>query len=119
MEFQDIRLINGYHAHVYFDESTCEQATVLCEEAGKQFSVQVGRVHRKKVGPHPCWSCQLAFDKNQYADLMTWLALNRKGLTILIHPLTGDDLIDHTDYASWMGEQQVLNLDFLRNLQKS
>ncbi len=50
---------------------------------------------------------------------MTWLALNRKGLTILIHPLTGDDLIDHTDYASWMGEQQVLNLDFLRGLQKS
>jgi DOPA 4,5-dioxygenase len=119
MEFQDISLINGYHAHVYFDESTLNQATVLCEEAGKQFSVQVGRVHRKKVGPHPCWSCQLAFDKNQYADLMTWLALNRKGLSILIHPLTGDDLIDHTDYASWMGEQQVLNLDFLRNLKKS
>ena len=50
MEFQDISLINGYHAHVYFDESTLQQATVLCEEAGKQFSVQVGRVHRKKVG---------------------------------------------------------------------
>ena len=119
MEFQDISLINGYHAHVYFDESTLQQATVLCEEAGKQFSVQVGRIHQKPVGPHPSWSCQLAFDKNQYADLMTWLALNRKGLTILIHPLTGDDLIDHTDYASWMGEQQILNLDFLRNLKKS
>ena len=119
MEFQEISLINGYHAHVYFDESTLQQATVLCEEAGKQFSVQVGRIHQKPVGPHPSWSCQLAFDKNQYADLMTWLALNRKGLTILIHPLTGDVLIGHADYASLMGEQQGLNLDFLSNLKRS
>ncbi len=115
MEFQDINLIKGYHAHVYFDESTCEQAIALCEESGKQFSVQVGRIHRKPVGPHPCWSCQIAFDRNQYANLLSWLALNRKGLTILIHPLTGNDLKDHTDYASWMGEPQDLNLDVLRN----
>lgn len=115
MEFQDISLIKGYHAHVYFDESTCSQATALCEEAGNQYCVKVGRVHRKPVGPHPSWSCQLAFESNQYADLMSWLALNRKGLTILIHPLTGNDLTDHTDYASWMGEPQALNLDVLRD----
>lgn len=30
MEFQDISLITGYHAHVYFDESTVEQAKALC-----------------------------------------------------------------------------------------
>ena len=115
MEFQDISLINGYHAHVYFDESTTEQATVLCEEAGKQFSVQVGRVHQKSVGPHPSWSCQLAFDKNQYADLMTWLALNRKGLTILIHPPTGVDAFDHTDYASWSALPQAFILSSFLN----
>ncbi len=114
MEFQDISLIKGYHAHVYFDESTREQATTLCEEAGKQFSVTVGRIHCKPVGPHPCWSCQLAFEVNESASLLSWLALNRKGLTILIHPLTGNDLKDHTDYASWMGKSQALNLDALR-----
>ena len=114
MEFQDISSVKGYHTHVYFDESTVEQAQALCEEAGKQFSVTVGRVHRKPVGPHPCWSCQLAFNRDQYTDLLTWLALNRNGLTILIHPLTGNDLLDHTDYASWMGEPQALKLDVLR-----
>ncbi|MBV6624588.1 MAG: DOPA 4,5-dioxygenase family protein [Rivularia sp. (in: Bacteria)] len=114
MEFQDISLVKGYHAHVYFDESSCEQATALCEEAGKQFSVKVGRVHRKPVGPHPSWSCQLAFELDESAILLSWLALNRKGLTILIHPLTGNDLKDHTDYASWMGNPQVLNLDALK-----
>ncbi|MBE9169335.1 DOPA 4,5-dioxygenase family protein [Pleurocapsales cyanobacterium LEGE 06147] len=114
MEFQDISLIKGYHAHVYFDEASFEQAKVLCEEAGKLFRVTVGRMHRKPVGPHPSWSCQLAFDRSEYASLLSWLTLNRKGLTILIHPLTGDDLKDHTDCASWMGEPQTLNLDVLR-----
>ncbi len=87
---------------------------MLCEEAGKQFSVTVGRIHQKPVGPHPSWSCQLAIDRSEYADLLSWLALNRKDLTILIHPLTGNDLLDHTDYASWMGEPQALKLDVLQ-----
>jgi DOPA 4,5-dioxygenase len=72
--------------------------------------VTVGRFHQKPVGPHPCWSCQLAFTKDQYADLLSWLALNRNKLTILIHPLTGNDLLDHKDYATWMGEPHKLNL---------
>lgn len=111
MEFQDISSIEKYHAHVYFDESTVPLAEALCEEAGNKFSAQVGRMHHKPIGPHPKWSCQLAFDRNNHTELLTWLALNRNGLTILIHPLTGNDLLDHTAYASWMGEPQILNLD--------
>ena len=56
----------------------------------------------------------IAFDHNQHTDLLSWLALNRNGLTILIHPLTGNDLLDHTDYASWMGEPQKLNLNVFK-----
>lgn len=114
VKFQSIDLIKGYHAHVYFDEATNEQAVALCEEAGKQFQVTVGRMHHKAIGPHPCWSCQLAFERSQYSDLLSWLALNRMGLTILIHPLTGNALKDHTEHAAWMGEPKALNLDTLR-----
>lgn len=114
MEFQDISTIEKYHAHVYFGESTVEEAKALCEEAGKKFGVTVGRMHSKAIGPHPSWSCQLAFDRSNHTDLLTWLALNRGNLTILIHPLTGNDLKDHTDYASWMGEPQALKLDIFR-----
>ena len=116
MEFQDISSIKKYHAHVYFDGSTVEQAQLLCEEAGKHFGVIVGRMHHRPIGPHPSWSCQLAFDRTQHTDLLTWLALNRNNLTILIHPLTGNDLKDHTNYALWMGEPQALNLNiFTKN----
>lgn len=118
MEFQEISSIEKYHAHVYFDESSVGRAKALCEEAGKKFSAQVGRMHHKPIGPHPSWSCQLAFDRSNHTDLLTWLALNRNGLTILIHPLTGNDLLDHTDYALWMGEPQALNLDIFTSFLK-
>jgi aromatic ring-cleaving dioxygenase len=114
MEFQDISSVEKYHAHVYFDESTLEQAKALCAEAGKRFSATVGRMHQRPIGPHPSWSCQLAFDRSNHTDLLTWLALNRNNLTVLIHPLTDNDLKDHTDYAAWMGVPQELSLNVFK-----
>ena len=54
--------ITGYHAHVYFDASTIDQARALCEQAAQLFPLKMGRVHERPVGPHPDWSCQLAFE---------------------------------------------------------
>ncbi len=102
--------ISGYHAHVYFNEKTLEQARDLCEQAATEFDIQMGRMHQRPVGPHPCWSCQLAFTPQQFADVVPWLALHRGGLTVFIHPQSGDDLIDHRDYAIWMGTVESLNL---------
>ncbi len=104
-----------YHAHVYFNESSVEQATQLCQQAGELFGVQVGRVHQKQVGPHPRWSCQLSFDKTQFDELIPWLEDNRNTLTILVHGLTGHDLADHTDHAAWLGEAVPLNLSVFDN----
>jgi len=49
--------IKGYHAHVYFDASTIDQARALCEQAAQLFPLKMGRVHERPVGPHPDWSC--------------------------------------------------------------
>ncbi|KAA8699843.1 DOPA 4,5-dioxygenase family protein [Pseudomonas cannabina] len=105
--------IYGYHAHVYFNAQTLDQARALCEAAAEKFAVQMGRVHQKRVGPHPEWSCQLAFGHEQLADITLWLALNRDGLVVFMHPLTGDELRDHTDHAIWMGAVRPLNLSAL------
>lgn len=99
-----------YHAHVYFDASTVVQASSICQQAGELFEVAVGRVHQKLVGPHPRWSCQLAFDQAQFDGLVPWLDKHRGDLTILVHGLTGNDLEDHTEHASWLGEPVDLNL---------
>jgi DOPA 4,5-dioxygenase len=103
-------LYSQYHAHVYFDESSVAQAQALCEAAARRFGVAMGRVHQKLVGPHPRWSCQLAFDAVQFEALIPWLEANRVGLTVLVHGLTGNDLEDHTTHASWLGEPAGLDL---------
>ena len=104
-----------YHAHVYFDASTIEKARRICETCRDQFGVVMGRMHEKPVGPHPDWSCQLAFDHAKLADVVRWLALNRDGLVVLLHPETGDELADHTDHAIWMGAVRPLDVEMFRN----
>lgn len=105
----------AYHAHVYFDQDTLNVATALCEQAGTQFNVKVGRIHQKPVGPHPRWSCQLSFNNQDFDALIPWLESNRQGLSVLVHALTGDDLKDHTTYASWLGESVDLRLAMFEN----
>ena len=106
-------VIHGYHAHVYFNADTLPQARALCEAAAARFPLKLGRMHEKPVGPHPDWSCQLAFKAALFADVVPWLALHREGLVVFIHPLTGQDLIDHRDRAIWMGAVRPLDLSVL------
>ena len=103
-------VISGYHAHVYFDAVTLEQATLLCKQATEKFALQMGRIHERPVGPHPCWSCQLAFSSELFGELIPWLALHRNTLTVFVHPLTGNDLADHTEHAIWLGESIELDV---------
>ena len=58
-------------------------------------------------------SVQLTVNCQNFGEVIGWLNLNRKGLIVFIHPMTGDDLKDHTDYAMWMGDILKLNLQFL------
>ena len=105
--------IRGYHAHVYFSHATLEQARTLCLAAAQQFDVLMGRVHEKPVGPHPDWSCQLAFRPEVFAQLVPWLAMQRGGLVVFVHPLSNNELLDHRDRALWMGAVRPLDLSML------
>lgn len=105
--------IKGFHAHVYFDNQTVQQARQLCEQARDVFPVRMGRVHERNVGPHPRWSCQLAFRPDEFGAVIPWLSLHRNGLTVFVHPETGDVIKDHTDHAIWMGEMLELDLGAL------
>lgn len=110
MPRRPVNLHPAYHAHVYFDADTVGQARALCEEAGRRFKVAVGRVHEKPVGPHPRWSCQLAFSAAEFDRIVPWLDANRGGLDVFVHGLSGDELKDHTEYAYWLGNEWPLDL---------
>lgn len=108
-------MYSKYHAHVYFDQNTFEQARSICDRAGELFGVAVGRMHKKLVGPHPYWSCQLTFDAAQFDALIPWLDQHRQELNVLVHGLTENDLEDHTTHASWLGEPAELDISIFKS----
>ncbi|MEM7544869.1 MAG: DOPA 4,5-dioxygenase family protein [Pseudomonadota bacterium] len=112
--FEPNLLIKSYHAHVYFDYTTADQARILCETADRMFDLVMGRVHPGPIGPHPMGSCQLGCSPRVFADLLPWLALNRDGLIIFAHPETGDHLADHRDHAIWLGGYLPLDLSLFQ-----
>ena len=109
-----VNIHESYHAHIYFDHSTIEQARAFCELIAHTFPFPVGRIHERPIGPHPVGSCQVLFRKNEFNLFIPWLDEHRDGLTILVHGVTGDDLKDHTDYAYWLGEPAKLNLSMFQ-----
>jgi DOPA 4,5-dioxygenase len=110
----DIARIQGYHAHVYYGPDTRALAGALREAIGARFDVQLGRWHDQPVGPHPQAMYQVAFPVAEFPKLVPWLMLNRSGLSVLVHPLTGDDYDDHALYPLWLGERLALDLESLR-----
>ena len=102
--------IKDFHAHVYFDAEHESAARRICKTCLDLFGVEMGRMHARPVGPHPDGSCQLSFGLDKFADVTTWLALNRDGLVVFIHPNTGQALADHRDHAIWMGAVRPLDL---------
>ena len=108
--------IEHYHAHIYYDPAkTRDRAALLRERVATKFpQARVGRWHDELVGPHLRSMFQVAFPHTMLAAFLPWLMLNRDGLTILLHPETGDALADHTEHAAWFGEVLPLKLDVLR-----
>lgn len=110
---KDIDTIRGYHAHVYYNADSKPAAAALRAAIEERFEVRMGRWHDRPVGPHPQWSYQVAFAPDRFGQIVPWLALNRGGLTVFVHPETGDDVPDHRDHAIWLGEKAELDLDAL------
>tara|TARA_R110001606_G_scaffold319410_1_gene466279 strand:- start:536 stop:895 length:360 start_codon:yes stop_codon:yes gene_type:complete len=106
--YQDIR---AFHAHLYYsDAAGVEMAKKVAEQAAELFEIRVGRFHQKPVGPHPVWSCQLSFAAETFAKIIPWLMLNRQSLDVFVHPLTGNEYVDHTQGVSWLGKSHELDV---------
>ena len=100
-----ISAIKSYHAHIYFrDAAGALDRGGFAENIGERFWVQMGRWHDKLVGPHARPMYQVAFTVEVFASFVPWLMLNRSGLTVLVHPNSGNPRNDHLIHAFWMGE---------------
>jgi DOPA 4,5-dioxygenase len=107
-----------YHAHIYYSDDQRPAAEALRSEFLRAIDgddespvLFVGQMTDEGVGPHPLPQYEVHFRGRSLAGVIS--AINAAGLRALVHPLTDDDLADHTTLAHWIGEPVELDLDVL------
>ncbi|HVI86676.1 MAG TPA: DOPA 4,5-dioxygenase family protein [Dongiaceae bacterium] len=106
--------IASYHAHIYYDpQSSKADAEILRRQIAERFSVRVGNWHDELVGPHKQSMYQIAFGTAVFAILVPWLMLNRRGLSILVHPNTERPRDDHLIQSLWLGPSLAIRGEVL------
>ncbi len=101
--------VRSYHAHIYFDEDSYEKAAQIRRWSAERFPVELGDWNLEPRGPHVTPSFYFGFNNELLPILIPWLQLNSLGLTILLHPNTGDPRSDHLYYALWVNRSQPVN----------
>ena len=104
-----------WHAHVYYSDADRAAASglrtqfVRMAEAGDDPPVLfVGRMMDRPVGPHPLPQFEVHFRERSLEEIAA--LLEASGLRALVHPLTDDDLADHTVHARWIGAPLALDV---------
>jgi len=107
-----------WHAHIYFTEADSREAESLHRRLaaltapGSTPQLRfVGRMAAGSVGPHPLPQFEIHFEQGERTAVAALLAAS--GLRALVHPLTSNDLADHTALAEWIGEPVPLDTTVL------
>jgi aromatic ring-cleaving dioxygenase len=101
-----------YHAHIYYSAEQRAVADALRKTLLRQPEVLfVGRMMDRGVGPHPIPQFEVHFLEPTRASIVA--AIEASGLRALVHPLTDDDLADHTTLAQWIGTPLELDVAVL------
>lgn len=108
------RVIKNYHAHVYYDPAKTRDAAARVRAGLAAFNVQLGGWHDGAVGPHLDAMYQAVFAPEEFGKVVPWLMLHRDGLSVLVHPSTGDGYGDHVERSLWLGSRLTLNEKALR-----
>ena len=101
-----------YHAHIYYEPAERPAANRLLQRlAQSRFVIFAGELRDEPVGPHPKAQFEVHFREDAVAQVVA--LIKESGLTALVHPLTDDDLADHTTLGQWLGKPLPLDLSVL------
>ncbi|KAI3324234.1 DOPA-like domain-containing protein [Xylariaceae sp. AK1471] len=112
----------GFDVHIYYyqaNKQQAEYAKALWERIRREFpELRIYTFWDRPIGPHPVAMFEVnLFTPAQFGAFVSWLAIWRGPLSVLIHPNTIEDgsnveigLRNHSERAIWMGER--IPLDF-------
>uniref|UniRef100_A0A1D1Y9E9 Putative 21. protein n=1 Tax=Anthurium amnicola TaxID=1678845 RepID=A0A1D1Y9E9_9ARAE len=111
---------NPYDIHFYYSPGSEKAALEVRDQLKAQFGwLRFEEPEGKPSAPHtlPNWEADFKNSPNHhqnFGEVLRWLMLNRRGHSVIVHPHTGNELKDHTDYALWLGEKVPLDLSSLK-----
>ncbi|CAG8573157.1 6522_t:CDS:2 [Diversispora eburnea] len=109
---EELEEIKEFHFHVYFfqRDSAVKLREKIIKLTNKGFFHPVPyRITNFTPGSYEVWC-----PKEYFSRVYSWFILHRGIHSVLIHPLTKDQLLDHTDRAVWMGSSVPLDTRWLR-----
>ncbi len=101
-----------WHAHIYFTPDQRGVAADLRDRLSADPTILfTGAMTDGPAGPHPIPQYEVHFLGGDRDAIVAQIAAT--GLRALVHPLTDDDLADHTTLAEWLGEPLDLDVSVL------
>jgi len=111
-----------YHFHTYFHQNNrneCKNVQELYNKITKfrdngYFTIVPGRLNMDPVGPHAIGSFETWVPIEYFAKTYDFFLKNRGEFSVLIHPLTINELNDHTSDVAWIGFPVPLDISPLK-----
>ena len=107
--------VKTFHAHVYYEVLTRSSAEALRNHL---MEISRGRLEIHTLtdgpcGPHVTAMSVVDIPAETLPEILGVLMTRHGPHAVLIHPVTGNELLDHTHHALWLGQPPPLNLAVL------
>jgi DOPA 4,5-dioxygenase len=94
----------SWHFHIYFPSAEIDKAHWLHDTIARRFRVGLYPVEDGAGGPHPLPNLEIQVSREEFPKVLPWMALNRQGLSVHVHPRSEDLIGDHIVWPLWLGK---------------
>lgn len=115
-------VIQGFHFHTYFFQNNAEESRRIQEVrdlvhkeivSGRMGSCVMESLHKEPIGPHPIGMFNTCCNVSSVGTGVSFFMQYRGSLSVLLHPLTKSEYIDHTERPFWLGQSLPLDVSDL------
>jgi len=115
-------VIYGYHFHTYYfqdnrhsKEDVQKFRDLVHKEitTGSLGTCSMNHLNLEPIGPHPIGSFETCCNVTSLGPGVSFFMKNHGKFSILLHPLTKSEVLDHSERAFWMGQKLLLDFSHL------